>query len=87
MEDREIHPVILLLAARKKSHPHEFTIRMESGWNAMQETGRWSNELNTLGWFMTDEEKALIYDNRRELVFDKIMERVMSRLLRETPDE
>ena len=82
MED-EIHPVIRLLAARKESHPEEFSITMRDGWSVPQydETCRWNRELDTLGWYMTEAEKALMYPDRRELVFNKIMGVVMHKLL------
>lgn len=83
MEDDGIHPVIRLLAARKQSHPEEFAITMKEGWNVPQytDTCRWGRELETLGWYMTDAEKALIYPDRRELVFNIIQGNVMRKLL------
>ena len=84
MEDDGIHPVIRLLAARKESNPEEFDLLMKDGWTTPQENGRWGSELNTLGWYMNDAEKALIYGTRRDIVFNSIMGRVMSKLLRGT---
>ena len=80
--EAEIHPVVALLAARKKTHPEEFGLIMHPANTVPQFQGRWDNELNTLGWYMNDAEKALLFDNRSQVVFDAIRDRVMSRMLR-----
>lgn len=81
MEDNDIHPVIRLLAARKEAHPEEFGLIMNPENSVPQFTGRWDSELNTLGWYMNDAEKALLFDNRRQIVFEVMGARVMSRML------
>jgi putative AlgH/UPF0301 family transcriptional regulator len=81
MEDN-IHPIILLLAARKENHPEEFGITMRPEWTVPQFKGRWDSELNLLGWYMNDAEKALLFDTRKDAVFDAIMSRVMGKILR-----
>lgn len=79
----EIHPVILLLAARKESHPEEFAIIMKDGWLVPQyaDTARWNRELDTLGWYMTEAEKELLFPDRRDLVFSVIQGIVLRKLL------
>lgn len=83
MEDDDIHPVIRLLAARKKSHPEEFAITMKENWTVPQYNGsnRWARELDTLGRYMTEAERKLMYPDHRELVFNVIQGCVMRKLL------
>jgi len=79
----EVHPVVLLLAARKNTHPEEFAIVMKPGQTTPQydKTCRWSRELDTLGWYMNETEKAILYADRRDLVFDIIQGNVLRKLL------
>lgn len=73
-----VHPVVELLAARMESHPEEF--KFHSG-SSLAITGRWETWINQLGWYLSEDEKELIYGKAKELIFQRVHEEVLDELL------